>query len=261
MNLSIGIKDVFDIFLVALLLYEIFRLLKKTGAVSVFYGIMSVIIFWFLVSYVFKMELLGSILDRVVSVGAFALIVLFKDEIRRFLSRIGERRDKVFFVILRRIFGNSKKDEEMDYGLIQTVLACRNMSKNKTGALIVVMRHSDLSMYVQTGELINAVVSSRLIENIFFKNSPLHDGAMIISNKQIRAAACILPVSQNQKIPKSFGLRHRSALGITEYTDSIAIVVSEETGKISWAIDGNFVKINGKPEELEHFLTEEMARL
>jgi len=262
MVFPIGIKDIFDIVLVALLLYEMFKLLKKTGAVSIFYGIMAFVIFWFLISYVFKMELLGGILDRVVSVGAFALIVLFQDEIRRFFSSIGSRRDKVFFVLIRKLFGNSKIDKEkIDYGLIQIVLACKNMARNKTGALIVIMRNNDLSSYIQTGELINAIISSRLIENIFFKNSPLHDGAMLISNKQIRAAACILPVSQNQNIPKNFGLRHRAALGITEHTDSLAIVVSEETGKISWAINGNFVNINGKPEELEHFLTKEMEKI
>jgi uncharacterized protein (TIGR00159 family) len=258
MAFPIGIKDIFDIVLVAFLLYEMFKLLKKTGAVSVFYGIMTFVIVWFLVSYVFKMELLGGILDRVVSVGAFALIVLFQDEIRQFFSNIGTRREVVILRFLRKIFGNQKTEkEEIDYGLVQIVRACQNMARTKTGALIVIARRNDLSNYAQTGEIINATISSRLVENIFFKNSPLHDGAMLIFNKQIRAAACILPISQNKNIPKNFGLRHRSALGITEYTDAIAIVVSEESGKISWAANGQFVSINGKPEELELFLAEE----
>jgi DNA integrity scanning protein DisA with diadenylate cyclase activity len=131
------------------------------------------------------------------------------------------------------------------------------MSLSRTGALIVLTRYNDLNTFVQTGEQINATISSRLIENIFFKNSPLHDGAMFISKKSIKAAACILPVSKNQSIPKKLGLRHRSALGITEITDAIAIVVSEENGQISWAEKGQ-ITLNVKPEVLEHFLTEAM---
>ena len=142
--------------------------------------------------------------------------------------------------------------------MVQIVLACRNMAKNKTGALIILCRNSDLDTYSLSGEQINATISSRLIENIFFKNSPLHDGAMIINNETIKAASCILPVSKNQTIPKRLGLRHRAALGVTEHTDAVAIIVSEETGYISWAINGQLTS-NVKPEELEHFLSEEMA--
>ena len=137
------------------------------------------------------------------------------------------------------------------------MLACRNLSKTATGGIIVLTRENDLLFFTQTGETVDSRISSRLIENIFFKNSPLHDGALIISNRRLSAAACILPVSSNQNIPKRLGLRHRSALGITEQSDAIAIVISEETGHISWAVNGKLT-INVKPEELEHFLSEEM---
>lgn len=258
MGFEIGIKDIIDIFLVAILLYQSFRLLKKSGAVNIFIGILAFLSIWFMVSYVFRMELLGSIFDRVVSVGTFALIVLFQDEIRRFFSRIGATRRKSALSFLRKFFTNSKNNEQItDYRLAQLVLACRNMSKNKMGALIVLTRSSDLDFYVQSGESIDAKISSRLIENIFFKNSPLHDGAMIVSDKRIRAAACIIPISRNQNIPKQLGLRHRAALGITENSDSIAVVVSEETGQISWAVNGSLMA-NVKPEQLEHFLSEEL---
>ena len=258
MGFEIGIKDIIDIFLVAILLYQSFRLLKKSGAVNVFIGILTFLVIWFLVSYVFRMELLGSIFDRVVSVGTFALIVLFQEEIRRFFSRLGATRHKSAMSFMRKFFSNAKTDKHItDYRLAQLVLACRNMARNKTGALIVITRNSDLDLFVQSGEKINANISSRLIETIFFKNSPLHDGAMIISDKRIRATSCIIPISRNQDIPKRLGLRHRAALGITENSDAIAVVVSEETGQISWAINGNLVA-NVKPEQLEHFLSEEL---
>lgn len=259
MGFQIGFKDIVDVFLVAILLYQMFKLLKRTGAANIFIGILAFIICWFLVSYVFKMELLGGIFDRVVSVGAFALIVLFQDEIRRFFSRIGSKRRWSSLNSLKRFFGtNNEEKEKTDYTLVQIVLACRNLAKSSTGGLIVLTRTNDLGFYSQSGESINANINSRLIEAIFFKNSPLHDGALIISQQKLKAAACIIPVSKNQTIPKRMGLRHRAALGITEHSDAIAIVISEETGHISWAINGQLT-VNVKPEQLEHFLSEEMA--
>jgi uncharacterized protein (TIGR00159 family) len=259
MGFHIGFKDIVDIFLVGVLLYQMFKLLKRTGAVNIFVGILAFIICWFLVSYVFKMELLGGIFDRVVSVGAFALIVLFQDEIRRFFSRIGSRRNGSIYLTFKRFFGNSNNDKEKtDFDLVQIVLACRNLSKSSTGGLIILTRNNNLEFYSHSGEQINATINSRLIENIFFKNSPLHDGALIISDRKLKAAACILPVSNNQSIPKRMGLRHRAALGITEHSDAIAIVVSEETGHLSWAVNGQLTA-NVKPEQLEHFLSEVMV--
>ena len=259
MGFQIGFKDVVDIFLVAILLYQTFQLLKRTGAVNIFVGILTFIICWFLVSYVFKMELLGGIFDRVISVGAFALIVLFQDEIRRFFSKIGSRRRGSIFYSLKRFFGNSNNEKEkIDFDLVQVVLACRNLSKSSTGALIILTRNNSLDFYAHSGEQLNANINSRLIESIFFKNSPLHDGALIISNRKLKAAACILSVSKNQSIPKRMGLRHRAALGVTENSDAIAIVVSEETGHISYAHNGQLT-VNLKPEQLEHFLSDEMV--
>ncbi|MDD5184922.1 MAG: diadenylate cyclase CdaA [Paludibacter sp.] len=260
MGFQIGFKDVVDIFLVAVLLYQTFKLLKRSGAANIFIGILAFIICWFLVSYVFKMELLGSIFDRVVSVGAFALIVLFQDEIRRFFSRIGSTQKWSALNYIKRFFGNSNiEQDKSNLDLIQIVLACRNLAKSSTGGLIVLTRTNDLDFYLQSGEPINANINSRLIENIFFKNSPLHDGALIVSNRSLKAAACILPVSKNQSIPKRMGLRHRAALGITEQSDAIAIVVSEETGHISWAVNG-VLSVNVKPEQLEHFLSQELMK-
>jgi len=255
MGFQVGIKDIIDILLVAILLYQLFRLLKRTGAISVFMGIMGFVIVWFLVSYVFKMDLLGGIFDRVVSVGAFALIVLFQDEIRRFFNRLGSKRKWVLGNFIRKLFSNDQfGNEQTDYNIVQIVLACRGLAKRPMGGLIVLAGNSNLESFIQTGELIDASINSRLIENLFFKNSPLHDGALIIQNERIVSAACILPISKNQTIPRRLGLRHRAALGITEHTDAIAIIVSEETGKIAYAFNGELT-LNVKSEELELFLS------
>jgi diadenylate cyclase len=192
MGFHIGLKDIVDVFLVAILLYQTFKLLKRTGAVNIFIGVLAFIICWFLVSYVFKMELLGGIFDRIVNVGAFALIVLFQDEIRRFFSRIGSRRKGSIYLTFKSFFGSNPNDKEKtDFDLVQIVLACRNLSKTSTGGLIILTRNNNLEFYSHSGEQINAIINSRLIENIFFKNSPLHDGALIISDRKLKAAACI----------------------------------------------------------------------
>ncbi len=258
MVFNIGIKDIVDIILTAFLLFGAYKLLRKSGASAVFVGVLTFVIVWFVVSQVLRMELLGGILDAVINVGAFALIVLFQTEIKRFFSRIGSSKNWGVLNYLKRFIKTSETEaNKTDYDLIQIVLACRNMSKTATGGLIVLTRENDLEFFAQTGEAVDSRISSRLIENIFFKNSPLHDGALIISNRRLRAAACILPVSNNQNIPKRLGLRHRSALGISEQSDAIAIIISEETGQISWAVNGRLT-INEKPEVLEHFLSEEM---
>lgn len=260
MGFNIGLKDIIDIILVAILLYQLFKLLKHTGATNIFLGVLAFLIMWFMVSFVFRLELLGSILDRVVSVGAFGLIVIFQEEVRRFFSRIGSRRHWGSFSFLKRFMSTSNGErEETHIYLVNIVLACRHMSKTATGALIVLCRNADLNNYTQTGEMIDASISSRLIENIFYKNTPLHDGAMIIANKRITAAGCILPISKNPSIPKRMGLRHRAAVGITEHTDAIAIVVSEENGEIAWACNG-IITPRVKPEQLERFLSDEMSK-
>lgn len=259
MFFEFGIKDIIDIFLVALMLYYIFRLMKESRSLNVFVGIMVFVIVWLVVSQVLEMRLLGAIMDKLVSVGVIALIVLFQEEIRKFLYTLGEHQRVKN--IVRLFMGKKKKGDTSAADkatIMPIVMACMNMARGKVGALIVIERAAPLDDIVDTGDVIDANINQRLIENIFFKNSPLHDGAMVISKRRIKAAGCILPVSHNLDIPKELGLRHRAAMGISQASDAIAIVVSEETGRISVAIKGNF-RLRLSAEELESILTKEMA--
>ena len=258
MFFSFELKDFIDILWVALMLYYIFRLMRESRSLNVFVGIMIFVIVWFFVSQILEMRLLGSILDKLVSVGVLALIVIFQEDIRKFLYDLGAHQ-RVRTMVR---FFSPKKAEENDKtalkrAIIPIVMACMSMSKGKVGALIVIERHISLSDIVSTGETINADINQRLIENIFFKNSPLHDGAMIISHQRILAAGCILPVSHNLDIPKDLGLRHRAALGISQESDALSIIVSEETGGISIAQHGQF-RLRLSAEELESILTTQM---
>lgn len=248
-----GFKDLIDIILVALLLYYLFRLVRISGMRPLFLGIMVFLIIWVLVSQVFDMVLLGSILDQFVNIGLILLVILFQDEIRRFLMSLGSK--KGWNVISRLILPTDKQKKDNSH-LTSIVLACMNMSKSNTGALIVIQGDIHLGLYEQTGEIVNADISSRLVENIFFKNSPLHDGAMIVVGNKIKAAGCILPVSQNPNIPKHLGLRHRAGLGISQETDAKVIIVSEERGRITYAAQGR-LKMNVSPEDLQRLLLEE----
>lgn len=255
MFFEFGIKDVIDILLVALMLYYLYRLMKESRSLNVFIGIMVFVLVWLFVSQVLEMRLLGSILDKLVSVGVIGLIVLFQEEIRHFLYNLGAHRQVQSIL---RFFRGSKDDESADKETIMPiVMACMSMSRGKVGALIVIERGVSLNDICDTGDYIDARINQRLIENIFFKNSPLHDGAMVISKKRIKAAGCILPVSHNQDIPKELGLRHRAAMGISQDSDAVAIVVSEETGRISVAIKGEF-QLRLSAEQLESVLTKEM---
>ncbi len=248
-----GIKDLIDILLVAYLLYQLYRLMKDSGSINIFIGILVFIGCWVIVSQVLEMRLLGSIFDKLVSVGVLALIVLFQDDVRKFLVTVGShRRWENFLRFLRK--NRQEKVEQTD--IMPIVMACMSMSKTKTGALIVIEKNLPLNEIIRSGETINADVNQRLIENIFFKNSPLHDGAMIIRHKQIIAAGCILPVSHDLNIPKELGLRHRAAMGVSQETDALAIIVSEETGGISVAHKGQF-HLRLTAEELERILTKE----
>jgi uncharacterized protein (TIGR00159 family) len=262
MFFEFGIKDLIDIFLVATMLYYIYRLMRESRSLNVFIGILVFVITWLFVSRIVQMKLLGSILDKLVSVGVIVLIVLFQDEIRKFLYNLGaHQRVKA----IKRFFNKKELDKEAGrretmVTVIPIVMAVINMSKGKVGALIIVEREMSLDDIVATGDYIDANINQQLIENIFFKNAPLHDGAMIIKGKRIRAAGCILPVSHDLSIPKELGLRHRAAMGISQETDALAIVVSEETGGISVAIKGEF-KLHMTAEELEIFLTDELLEL
>ena len=254
MGFQIGIKDIIDIFFVAIILYEMYRLLRRSGAANVFWGLLAFILVWFLVSYVLNLELTGALFDRIISVGAIALIVIFQDEIRSFFSRLGSRFS--LDAIHRSLHTNRQRQRE-EKNVMQIVLACKKMAAQKTGALIVITRGQDLRTYAESGESLDAQISARLIENIFFKNTPLHDGALIITGGRIRSAACILPGSKNQNIPQHYGLRHRAALGIAEKTDALAIAVSEETGSITVAEGETLRPV--KIDELEQLLSREMV--
>lgn len=229
--------------------------MKESRSLNVFIGIMVFIVVWLFVSQILEMRLLGSIMDKLISVGVIAIIILFQEEIRKFLYNLGAHR-RVNGIIKLFVSGDNKNKVDKE-SIMPVVMACMNMGKARIGALIVIERISSLDDIVETGDIIDANINQRLIENIFFKNSPLHDGAMIISKKRIRAAGCILPVSHSIDIPKELGLRHRAAMGISQDSDAIAIVVSEETGRISVAIKGQF-HLRLSAEQLESILTREL---
>lgn len=244
--------DLIDVILVAFLLYKTYKMLNGSTAIKVFVGIITFIFLWWLVTAVFRMQLLGAFMDQIVNVGAIALIILFQDEIRQWLTLLGSRQSFVMKFFMRVFSTKSTALEDSD--VMQIVVACKNMAKGKVGALIVLKNEKDLKSIEVTGEQINATINSRLIENIFFKNSPLHDGAMIISKDRIVAAGCILPVSHSFNIPKALGLRHRAALGMSERSDALCVVISEEMGRISVTKNGE-LKLNISPEELEKELS------
>ena len=255
--ISIRIIDIIDILLVAYLMYQIYILIKGTAAFNIFVGIL---IFYFLYKLVrvFNMELLSSILGQVISVGVIALMIVFQQEIRRFLLYVGTRyfsRDS--FTVEKLLSINVKSRPTVKYKSIYK--ACVRVANAKTGALIVLTRRSNLNIYAETGDLLNANTTSRLIESIFLKNSPLHDGAIIVEGENIRAARCVLPVSENFNLPPHFGMRHRAGLGMSENTDAMVIVVSEETGNISVA-DGGIMIENLEPKDLMDILEKEFPK-
>ena len=216
-----------------------------------FAGVLIFVVCWLLVSFVFQMQLLGAIMDQIVNVGAIALIVLFQDEIRQFFTNIGSHEGSISKLLSN--FYQQTEQKMVSQDVMQIVIACKNMANEKVGALIVIPNSMDLRYIMNTGEDIDAKISARLIENIFFKNSPLHDGAMVIANKKIKAASCILPVTHKSNIPAELGLRHRAAIGISEKTDASVIVVSEETGRVSW-VQGGEIEVGISQERLEHLL-------
>ena len=228
--IQIRIWDILDIFLVGLLFYGLYYLVKGTTAIKIFFGIVSITLGLKIVTAL-HMELLSYILGAFVNVGFIALIIIFQPEVRRFLLGIGNTKISLAFKSLIANLGFRYK-EEKSLDLDAICEACASMSQDKVGALILLTQENNLNEIIETGVTINAVISKPLIENIFFKNSPLHDGAMVIANNKICAARCILPITQNINLPGSYGLRHRAGIGITENSDCIALVVSEETGSI-----------------------------
>jgi uncharacterized protein (TIGR00159 family) len=236
---KIEIKTIIDICLVIFCLYETYLLVRKTKTVTIFIGVLAFMAIWIIVSQVFQLRIMGAILDRFINVGFILLIVVFQKEIREFLQALGS--NKGIRYIMKLVNTRKNNIDEDLKSIMPIVMAAMDMAKRKEGALIAVEQTVSLDTFVETGEILNADISARLIENIFFKNSPLHDGAMVISGKKIRAAGCILPVSQDQHIPKHLGLRHRSGLGLSQETDAKVVIVSEETGKISLAYLGELI--------------------
>ena len=239
--------DFIDIILVAAIMFWIYRATRGTNAPYIISGIIMIYLMWVVVRTL-NMELLSNILGQFVSVGVIALIIVFQPEIRRFLQMIGMRQKRFNFIA--RIF--NRNDNTSVTIIAPIVQACREMSAHKTGALIVIGRQSDLRLITEGGIAIDAKISTPLLENIFFKNAPLHDGAVVIEGDRIVAAKCILPVTQSD-VPKSYGTRHRAAIGMSEISDAIILVVSEETGGISIAHGGE-IRLNIDPVRLQQTL-------
>lgn len=255
--LHFNFADVLDILMVAAIIYILFRWLKGSAAMNIFLAIVALLLLRVLVGLL-NMKMTSTILSTLIDVGAIALVVIFQPEIRRFLNTIGRRAmgSKAARPLIDRILGKHSENMSADE-VDELVQACFEMGEQKTGALIVLPYRSNMDDIISTGDTVDARISKPLIENIFFKNSPLHDGAMVVSKRRIRAAGCILPVSHSVDIPKELGLRHRAALGISQDSDAIAVVVSEETGGISVAIKGEFrLRLSG--ELLESILTKEL---
>ena len=239
--LHLGIVDVLDIVVVAAVIYVVFRWLKGSSAMNILIAILALLAIRFAASAM-NMKLLSTLLDAVINVGAIALIVIFQPEIRQFLGRLGRRRGGWVDRLLGR-----KGDDLGAQAVKEIVQACRDMSENRTGALIVILHRNSLLEVVESGDRIDAQVSSRLLKNIFFKDSPLHDGAVIIGGGRIIAARCTLPITDH-KLPAKYGMRHKSAVGITERSDADVIVISEQRGTISFVRDGKIFPIAGMNE-------------
>lgn len=237
--ISFGIADVVDILLVAIMLYQLYKMVKGTAAVNVFIGLALIYIVWIVVR-AFDLKLLGSILGKFINVGVIAIMVVFQQEIRKFLLYIGSNeflKNKNW----KTIFSFSAQENASSKFMLDDdaiINACFSMSDTKTGALIIISKKSDLKFYVNTGESVDSALTERMLENIFYKNSPMHDGAVIIKDNRIIAARCVLPVTEKENFPSHFGMRHRAAVGITETTDAIAITVSEQTGSVSLTVNG-----------------------
>jgi uncharacterized protein (TIGR00159 family) len=237
--ITFGITDAIDIFLVAIILYIAYNLVKGTPAVNIFIGLAFIYVAYIVIRAL-DLKLLTSILGKFMNVGVIVVMIIFQQEIRKFLLYIGSNeflRNVKWKNIFKLNFSSTTSDEIiLDTEAVAT--ACFNMSATKTGALIVIERKSDLKSFINTGDIIDSGLSGRMLENIFYKNSPLHDGAVIIKDNRIIAARCVLPVTEKENFPAHYGMRHRAAVGITENTDALAITVSEQTGAVSLTFDG-----------------------
>ncbi len=243
---TIRVLDVIDVLLVAYVMYQVYMLIRGTVAMNIFIGILSFYLLWIIVRAL-DMQLLGSILGQIIGVGVIAMIIVFQQEIRRFLIYIGNQYFSRNRLTLEKVIpiNITPHPKVKIKSIIKAVI---NMAKSKTGALVVIARKSELTVYAETGDSLNAETSSRLIESIFNKESPLHDGALIINGDRIVAARCVLPISENLNLPPNYGMRHRAALGLSENTDALTIIVSEQTGKVSIAESGKLLTDVGAKE-------------
>ena len=243
---QIRFVDILDIFMVAFLVYELYRMLKGTNIIRMFWALLILYIAW----RVFDLQILGGVM----SIGLIALVIVFQPEIRKFLLMVGTKTQLTGDTLAKRLqFWRSDVSKHRGVDFEPYITACMHMSQSKTGALIIFKRANEVEELVRTGQVVNAVASSALLETLFFKNSPLHDGAVIVSGNQVVAARCILPVTSRTDIDPNLGLRHRSAIGVTEQLDVISVIVSEETGAISYAIGGD-IHHDVTPVQLRHAL-------
>ena len=247
--LKLGVIEIIDILLVTILIYQLYKLVKGTVAINIFIGLASIYLLWKMVS-AFHFQLLSEILGQFIGVGVIILAIIFQQELRKFLMIIGKGKILKNKGFLKFKF-STQKDNILNISAI--VKACKHMAQTKTGAIIIITQIDDLSIFCESGVEMNAEISTQMIESIFYKNSPLHDGAAIIRNNKIVSASSVLPISNSSEFPERLGMRHRSAVGITEESDAIAIIVSEETGEISYVQEGElFTKRT--TIQLEHFL-------
>ncbi|NCD68232.1 diadenylate cyclase CdaA [Mucilaginibacter agri] len=254
--LKFNFFDVLDIVLVALIIYQLYNLIRGTIAANIFIGLAIICMLYFVVRAL-HMSLLTGILGNFMNVGIIAVIVVFQQEIRRFLLLVGKnaslQRNKAWW----KYFFGKAETEKNNYIRIKPIIdACKSLKQTRTGALIVFAKFYDEQFYQNSCELIDAKISKRLLESIFQKTSPLHDGAVVISENKIKSASCILPLTDNTDLPPQFGLRHRAGIGVTEANEATAIIVSEETGEISYAKQGR-VKMNISFAELEKLLNKD----
>ena len=243
--LEMSFTDILDILLLGILIFILFKWIRGSSAMSIFVAIISLYFIRILVG-AFGMKFMVTLLDTVLDVGVLAIIVIFQPEIRKFLIQLGNKymANAKGSNLLNRVFGKGKQAADYSEAVNEIADACLRMAESKTGALIVITQKAPLADVISTGDKVDGAIHRRLIMSIFFKNSPLHDGALIISGNRIAAARCTLPITQRKNIPASYGMRHKAAIGVTEETDADVIVVSEETGKIAFIKEGKVTKIN-----------------
>ena len=247
--LEIGLIELIDIALVAVLIYQLYKLVRGTVAINIFIGLAAIYLLWKIVD-AFNFQLLSEILGQFIGVGVIILVIVFQQELRKFLMFIGKGKLIKNKGILK---FNFKVEHENSLNTSAIAKACEDMAKTKTGAIMVITQMDDLAVFAETGVAMNAEISVPMIESVFYKNSPLHDGAVIIRDNKIISARCVLPVSNSDDFPGNLGMRHRAAVGITEESDAVTVIVSEETGGISYVKDGElFTKRTA--QHLEKFL-------